>query len=113
MFFGQIRPGADPRRGKIGHGGPLLQETNSSDRMATLTNQIDSNDLESCGKKCCYFWFHSEVKFLTRFSRFFYFVSFAYFNAICIDFLCSKELYLRLFCVISMFLRGIMLISKI
>ena len=28
---------------------------------------MHSNDLEACGKKCCYFWFHSEVKFLTRF----------------------------------------------
>ena len=52
---------------KIGHGGLLLQETSSSDRKATVTNQMDSNDLEACGKKCCYFWFHSEVKFLTRF----------------------------------------------
>ena len=59
---GRIQGGA-----KIGHGGPLLQETSSSDRMATATNQMDSNDLEACGKKCCYFWFHSEVKFLTRF----------------------------------------------
>ena len=50
---------------KIGHGGPLLQET-SSDRKATATNQMESNDLEACGKKYCYFWFHSEVKFLTR-----------------------------------------------
>ena len=48
-------------------GGPLLQETSSSDQKATETNQMDSNDLEVCGKKCCYFWFHSEVKFLTRF----------------------------------------------
>ena len=30
-------------------------------------NQMDNNDLEACEKKCCYFWFHSEVKFLTRF----------------------------------------------
>ena len=52
---------------KIGHGGPLLQEISSSDRKATATNQMDSNDLEACGKKCCYFWFHSEVKFLTCF----------------------------------------------
>ena len=51
---------------KIGHGGPLLQETSSSDRKATATNQMHSSDLEVCGKKCCYFWFHSEVKFLTR-----------------------------------------------
>ena len=45
---GQIQGGA-----KIGHGGPLLQETSSSDRKATATNQMHSNDLEACGKKCC------------------------------------------------------------
>ena len=66
LFFGQIRPGA-----KIGHGGPLLQETSSSDRKATATNWMHSSDLETCGKKCCYIWFHSEVKFLTRFWRLF------------------------------------------
>ena len=53
---GRIQGGA-----KIGHGGPLLQETSSSDQKATVTNQMDGNDLEACGKKCCYFWFHSEV----------------------------------------------------
>ena len=52
---------------KIGHGGLLFSETSSSDRKATTTNRMHSNDLEACGKKCCYFWFHSEVKFLTRF----------------------------------------------
>ena len=60
--------GADPGRGKIGHrgrgGGPLLQKT-SSDRKATATNQIHSNDLEACVMKCCCFWFHSVVKFFT------------------------------------------------
>ena len=50
---GRIQGGA-----KIGHGGPLLQET-SSDRKATATNRMHSNDLEACGKKCCYFCFHS------------------------------------------------------
>ena len=61
---GRIQGGA-----KIGHGGPLLQETSSSDRKATATNRMHSSDLETCGcgKKCCYFWIHSEVKFLTRF----------------------------------------------
>ena len=68
LFFGQIRPGADPGRGKNrSQGGPVLQETSSSDRKATATNRMHSSDLETCGKKCCYFWFHSEVKFLTRF----------------------------------------------
>ena len=57
-------------------GGPLLQETSSSDRKATATNQMDSNDLETCGKKCCYFWFHYEVKFLTRFLTSFWIFSF-------------------------------------
>ena len=67
---------------KIGDGGPLLQETSSSDRKATATNQMDSNDLEACGKKCCYFWFH----FWRDFDVFLDFVIFAYFNAIFIDF---------------------------
>ena len=44
-------------------GGPLLQYSSSSDRKATATNRMYSNDLEACGKKCCYFWFHSEVTF--------------------------------------------------
>ena len=59
---GRIQGGA-----KIGHGGPLLQKTSSSDRKATATNRMPSNDLEAFGKKCYYFLFHSEVKFLTRF----------------------------------------------
>ena len=83
---GRIQGGA-----KIGHGGPLLQGTSSSDRMATTTNQMDSNDLEACGKKCCYFLFHSEVKFLTRFGVFSDLVIFAYFNAIFIDFYAVKS----------------------
>ena len=58
---------ADPGRVKIGHEGPLLQETSSLDRKATATNRMHSGDLETRGKKCCYFWFHYEVKFLTRF----------------------------------------------
>ena len=60
---GQIQGGA-----KLGYrGGPLLQETSSSDRKATATNRMHSNDLESCGKKCCSFWFHSAVKFFYAF----------------------------------------------
>ena len=31
------------------------------------TKQLHSNNLEACGKKCCYFWFHSKIKFLTLF----------------------------------------------
>ena len=61
---GRIQGGAN-----IGNGGPLLQETSSSDWSATATNGMQINDLEACEKKCCYFWFRSEVKFLTRFCR--------------------------------------------
>ena len=46
-------------------GGPLLQKTFSSDLKATATNLIHSIDLEACVMKCCFFWFHSVVKFLT------------------------------------------------
>ena len=54
---------------EIGHwgwGGPLLQETSSSDRKATATNRMHSNDLEACEMKCYFFFIHSEVKFLKR-----------------------------------------------
>ena len=59
---GRIQCGA-----KIRHGGPLLQESSSSDRKATAINRIHSNDLEACGKKCYYFWFPFEVKFFKCF----------------------------------------------
>ena len=52
----------------ICHGGHPLQRTSSSDRKATTANRMHSNDLQACGMKCCFFfWFHSEVKHLTRF----------------------------------------------
>ena len=56
---------------KIGPGGSLLQRTSSSDRKATATHWMHSSDLEAFGKKYCNFWFHWEVKFLTRFGRLF------------------------------------------
>ena len=102
---GRIQGGA-----KLGHGGSLLQKTSSSDRKATATNRMDSNDLEACGKKCCYFWFHSEVKFLTRFWRLFGLLHFALFLSNFYGFLCGKVFNLHLFCVISMFVSGRMLI---
>ena len=61
---GQIQGGV-----KIGHGGPFLQETSSSDRKATAINQMDSNDLEACGKKCCYFFLPFRSQILKRFWR--------------------------------------------
>ena len=71
---------------------------------------MHNSDVEACGKKCCYFWFHSEVKFLTRFDIFLDFIILSYLNAISMDFLCGKVFNLHLFCVISMFVSGRMLI---
>ena len=39
---------------KIGHGWPLLKKNSSSEPKATATNQMHSNDLKGCGKKCCF-----------------------------------------------------------
>ena len=70
---------------------------------------MHSNDLEAFWMKYCYFWFHSEVKFLTRFRHLFgLIVILPYFNAISVDF--YKMFHLHLFCVISMFVSGRMLI---
>ena len=55
--FGQILQGG----AKIGYVGLLFQKTSSSDRKATSTNRMYSNDLEARGKKCCYFWFQYKV----------------------------------------------------
>ena len=54
MFWPYL-PGAVPGRGKIGHGGSPSLKTSSSDRKATTTNRIHSNDLEACVMKCCCF----------------------------------------------------------
>ena len=78
-------------RAKLGHKGPLLQRTSSSDQKATATNLMHSNDLEAFGKKCCYFWFHSEVKFWRVFDVFLDFVILVFFNSISIDFYAVKS----------------------
>ena len=64
-LFSNIQPGEDPGRTKICQWGACLEKT-SSDWKATATNRVHSSDLKSWGEKCCYFWFHSEVKFMTR-----------------------------------------------
>ena len=68
---------------------------------------MHSNDLEACGMKCCNF---SEVKFFMRFDVFLDLVILPYFNAISIDLYAEKCFNLHLFCVISMFVSGGMLI---
>ena len=77
-------------KAKIGHGGPLRQQTSSSDRKATATNRMHCSDLEACMKKCCYFWFHSKFNFWHVFDVFLDLVIFANFNAIPIDFYSVK-----------------------
>ena len=48
---------------------PFLKIKSSLERKftTTLTNRMHMNDLEACGKKCCYFGFHSEVCFLVTY----------------------------------------------
>ena len=60
-----FRPYLPRGRAKIGHGGPHLKKLFLGQK-ATATNRMHSNDLEACGMKLCCFWFHSDVKFLTR-----------------------------------------------
>ena len=55
---------------------------------------MHSSDLKgkAHGKmKCCYFWFHSEVKFLSLFDVSLDLVILVYFNAISIDFYAVKS----------------------
>ena len=102
-------------RAKIGPGGSLLQRTSSADRKATATYYMHSSDLEVFVKKYCYFWFHWEVKFLTRFGRLFGLSHFGEFystfhleyplvlsrfcfNAISIDFCAIKSLSALILC---------------
>ena len=50
-------------------GVPFFKELLLQTGRLQQQNKMHSNDLEAFGKKYCYFWFHSEVKFLTRFRR--------------------------------------------
>ena len=104
---GRIQGGA-----KIGQRGSPSSR-NFFFRPEGYSDKPNGDDLEACGKKCCYFWFHSEVKFLTRFWRLFGLSHFCVVQCNFYSVLCSKELYLHLFCVISVFLQGRMLMSKI
>ena len=83
---GRIKGGA-----KIGHGGPLLQETFSLDRKATATNQMDSNDLEACGRSVVIFGSIPKSNFWRVFDVFLDLVIFTYFNATLIYFYAVKS----------------------
>ena len=66
-FLARYAQGRVQGRANIGHGSPLLLESSPPDLKTTATNQMHSSDLEACGKKCCYFWFNSEVKIFDTF----------------------------------------------
>ena len=75
---------------KLGHGGPLLQETSSSDQKATATNQLHSNDLEAYGKKCFIFGSIPKSNFWRVFEVFLDLVILPSFNEISMDFYAVK-----------------------
>ena len=81
----------DPGCGRNRSGGSPSPKNSSSDRKATATKQMYSNYQEAFGKKCCYFWFHTEVKFLTRFDVVLDEVALVYFNAISMNFYAVKS----------------------
>ena len=70
LFFCQIRAGADPGRGKNRSEGVPFFNNFFSDRKATATNRMHSNDLDACAMKYCYFWFYSEVWTYSHFGLF-------------------------------------------
>ena len=82
---GRIQDGA-----KIGHRGPLLQRTSSSDRKATAINRMQSNDLEACGWSVIIFGSIPKSNFWHIFYVFLDLVILPYFNAISIDFYVVK-----------------------
>ena len=66
-------------QGRIQGGAKIGQRGSPSSRNFF---RQEGYDLEACGKKCCYFWFHSEVKIFDTFWRLFGLSHFSYFNAI-------------------------------
>ena len=81
--------------------------------MATATNRMHRNDVKACGKKCCCFWFHSKVEFLTHFWRLF---GLSHFITISCNFyvvLCSDVLNLHVWCAAYISISSAMLIFKI
>ena len=64
LFHSRTVQGRIQGEAKKDHGVPFFKKLHGK---ATVKNRIHSNNLEACGKKCCYFWFYSEVKFLTHF----------------------------------------------
>ena len=93
-------------RAKIGQWGVLAPK----DCFFSNKLNMHGSDLKAYGKKYCYFWFHSEDKFLTGFWCVFGLGHFGVFLSSFYRFVCGKVFYLHVFCVISMFISGRMLI---
>ena len=90
-FSARLVQGRIQGEAKIGHGGPLLQETSSSDQKATATNRMHSSDLETCGRSVVIFGSILKSNFWPIFDVFLDLVKFAFFNAISIDFYAVKS----------------------
>ena len=75
---------------KIGHGGPLLQESSSSDWKATATNRMLINDLEALERSVVIFGSIPKSNFWRVFDVFLDLVILPYFNAISIHFYAVK-----------------------
>ena len=63
--FAQGRIQGKAKQVKGGGGFPFLKKLLQNGRLQQQTEFMHSNDLEACVMKCCCFWFHSVVKFLT------------------------------------------------
>ena len=95
-------PRGGSRAGKIKVAeGTLLWKTSSSDQIVTATNRMHRNDLKACGKKCCYFWFRSEVNFFMHFWHLFGLSHIGIFSCNFYGVLCSEVLNLDLLCAVN------------
>ena len=83
---------------KIGPRGSLLQRTSSSDRKATATYWMHSNDLKHLGRSIIIFGFIGKSNFLRVLDVFLDWVILMYFNAISIDFCAIKSLSALILC---------------
>ena len=83
---------------KIGPRGSLLQRTSSSDRKATATYWMHSNDLKHLGRSIVIFGIIRKSNFWRVLDVFLDLVILVYFNAISIDFCAIKSLSALILC---------------
>ena len=78
--------------------------------MVTATNRMHNNDLEACGKKCCYFYSIARSNLWRVFDVFLDLVILPYFNTVSVDFFAVMCLINIYFVKMSMFVSWKMLI---